>query len=171
MGEWYQRYLKLLPSPEARHAFVRVLRPMAQIKDADVSDDSDIHGVPKVPGQSSEDLAKQAFLQVIGIMKNVRQKKNFTYRKYFHSWSHANNYIQKYFPDASPKTMYKHYLLLFRYLFFALFYFVYSGVGEGECTSKGECTRALGTTNSEQDYFYSNKYIYLLIPRGGTRSV
>ena len=75
MGEWYQRYLKLLPSPEARHAFVRVLRPMAQIKDADVSDDSDIHGVPKVPGQSSEDLAKQAFLQVIGIMKNVRQKK------------------------------------------------------------------------------------------------
>ena len=44
---------------------------MAQIKDADVSDDSDIHGVPKVPGQSSEDLAKQAFLQVIGIMKNV----------------------------------------------------------------------------------------------------
>ena len=47
---------------------------MAQIKDADVSDDSDIHGVPKVPGQSSEDLAKQTFLQVIGIMKNVRRK-------------------------------------------------------------------------------------------------
>ena len=40
----------------------------------DVSDDSDIHGVPKVPGQSSEDLAKQTFLEVIGIMQNVRRK-------------------------------------------------------------------------------------------------
>ena len=37
---------------------------------ADLSDDSDIHGVPKVRGP----LAKQTFLQVIGIMKDVRRK-------------------------------------------------------------------------------------------------
>ena len=36
----------------------------------DIPKDSDIHGVPKVPGM--EDLAKQTFLQVIRIMKNVR---------------------------------------------------------------------------------------------------
>ena len=38
----------------------------------DIPKDSDIHGVPKVPGQSLEDLAKQTFLQIIRIMKNVR---------------------------------------------------------------------------------------------------
>ena len=38
----------------------------------DIPKDSDIHGVPKVPGQSVEDLAKQTFLQIIRIMKNVR---------------------------------------------------------------------------------------------------
>ena len=37
----------------------------------DIPKDSDIHGVPKVPGQSVEDLAKQTFLQIIRIMKNV----------------------------------------------------------------------------------------------------
>ena len=31
---------------------------------ADLSDDSDVHGVPKVTGQSSEGLAKQTFLSV-----------------------------------------------------------------------------------------------------------
>ena len=51
------------------HGVPNILSPLA-----DVSDDSDIHGVPKVRGQSSEDLAKQTFLQVIGIMKNVRRK-------------------------------------------------------------------------------------------------
>ena len=46
-----------------RHGVPNILSPLA-----DVSDDSDIHGVPKVRGQSSEDLAKQTFVQ------NVRRK-------------------------------------------------------------------------------------------------
>ena len=46
------------------HGVPNILSPLA-----DVSDDSDIHGVPKVRGP----LAKQTFLQVIRIMKNVRR--------------------------------------------------------------------------------------------------
>ena len=50
---------------DSHHGVPNILSPLA-----DLSDDSDIHGVPKVRGP----LAKQTFLQVIGIMKNVRHK-------------------------------------------------------------------------------------------------